>query len=305
MAKKINLRDLKKIDIDEISNKTYISSQKIKHLLDKDFDKLETISIKGFIGILEREYSCDLSDISEEFEAYLKEHSEVEEKNDEYLSNLESANSSNKNKLVIFIFVIIFIIALGALVFFLGNKDEIKNNEVIETKEVSNEDKNRSDIVEIETEDSVKENSGENINSDTDNKEESVDKTQVDTNENSNMESKNKEETTTNDMKKEGEPMVATEMEPKYIEPKGTMWVGVIDLKTKKKTNHTIKKDKLIIEDGEKLISTGHGKFSFFDGTKTLEFKRSSPVRIYIDKEGKAYIINYEQLKEIYGGKPW
>lgn len=61
------LEYLKGIGIKEINKTTRLTTNKIDDILQKRFDKIESVRAKGFISILEREYGLDLS-------AWLKEY---------------------------------------------------------------------------------------------------------------------------------------------------------------------------------------------------------------------------------------
>lgn len=56
------LGKLKAIGVKEISKSTKLASSKIEDVLEKRFDKIDSVRAKGFIAILEREYGVDLRD---------------------------------------------------------------------------------------------------------------------------------------------------------------------------------------------------------------------------------------------------
>ncbi len=53
---------LKAIGLKELSKTTKLASSKIEDVLEKRFDKIDSVRAKGFIAILEREYNVDLRD---------------------------------------------------------------------------------------------------------------------------------------------------------------------------------------------------------------------------------------------------
>ncbi|MBQ6223833.1 MAG: hypothetical protein IJJ58_01535, partial [Campylobacter sp.] len=61
------LKKLEKIGVREISKATHIQEELISAILEKNFEKLLDCNTAGFIKILERDYSVDLSEFSEEF----------------------------------------------------------------------------------------------------------------------------------------------------------------------------------------------------------------------------------------------
>lgn len=56
------LEKLKAIGLKELSKTTKLASSKIEDVLEKRFDKIDSVRAKGFIAILEREYNVDLRD---------------------------------------------------------------------------------------------------------------------------------------------------------------------------------------------------------------------------------------------------
>ena len=67
------LSKLKKVGIKAIAQKTLMTEQSIKSILNKDFQSLQKTKAIGFIKIIEREYKVDLSEWIEEYNRYLNE----------------------------------------------------------------------------------------------------------------------------------------------------------------------------------------------------------------------------------------
>jgi len=65
---------LDKHSIKEISVKTNISASNLQILLDNEFNRLQKVKTLGFISILEREYSLDLTELKEEALAFYVNH---------------------------------------------------------------------------------------------------------------------------------------------------------------------------------------------------------------------------------------
>jgi len=64
--------------VQTISERTKIAEDNIEYLLNNDFGAIKKVKTLGFISILEREYSIDLSKLKEDAQAYYEKH-EVEE----------------------------------------------------------------------------------------------------------------------------------------------------------------------------------------------------------------------------------
>jgi len=61
---------LKRLGAQKVHETTHISKHNIELILDKSFSELKKIQFMGFISILEREYSIDLSELKAEYEAW-------------------------------------------------------------------------------------------------------------------------------------------------------------------------------------------------------------------------------------------
>ena len=65
---------VKEYSLQTVSDKTKISTRRLKNLQNKEWDKLQEPQVNGFLQIIEREYNIDLSDLKEEVKSYYKEH---------------------------------------------------------------------------------------------------------------------------------------------------------------------------------------------------------------------------------------
>lgn len=66
--------ELQSLGVEKIHEKTHISRDKIELVLTKSYGEINKIQFMGFISILEREYGIDLNEIKEEFLDYQEEH---------------------------------------------------------------------------------------------------------------------------------------------------------------------------------------------------------------------------------------
>ncbi len=62
--------ELQELDIASIHEQTHISRAKLALLFDKSFDEINRMQFMGFISILEREYTLDLTALRTEYDAY-------------------------------------------------------------------------------------------------------------------------------------------------------------------------------------------------------------------------------------------
>ena len=243
---------LLKLDPVDISQKTFISIDEIKAILDKRFEVFVKTKAIGFIKILEREYELDLSQWLEEYEEYLSENKSKNEEIFVVAKDQESSILDNKKTLYLISGFIIVAILIG-LYFFttLKNKDEKivnaysqdKVQEVVKT--IEENDSNTDKTIEENIQDSVLE-IDENVSS----QEQAVPKDIF------------------------------------YIEPKTKLWVGIEYLDSGKKSNKIIV-DRLDLNASKnQKITLGHGYFKLVFNDKTVEPKTANIYKItFIDKE--------------------
>jgi len=244
--------ELLKLDPIDISQRTFISIDEIKAILDKRFEFFVKTKAIGFIKILEREYELDLSQWLEEYEEYLSEN---ESKNEEIFVVAKKQKLSildNKRVLYITVGVIIVGVLIG-LYFFtsLNNKEEKIVNafsqdtvqEVVKTIEENNTlDESKSENIE----DAVLEIDDENSS-------------------------------------------IQEEIVPKdvfYIEPKTKLWIGIEYLDSGKKSNKIISQKLELNASKNQKITLGHGYFKLVFNDKIVEPKSANIYKItFVDKE--------------------
>lgn len=88
-----DLEKLKQIDIKEIQKKTRLTEQRINEIINKKFDSLDKVKAHGFISILEKEYDLDLSEWTNEYKKYWRDKEMLE-----YEANLSLQNIENDEK---------------------------------------------------------------------------------------------------------------------------------------------------------------------------------------------------------------
>lgn len=104
--------ELSKLDPVEVAQKTRISVDAFKAIVDKRFDAFSKTKAIGFINILEREYDLDLQDWLDEFEVFKMENADDR---DIFIIAPKESESLWENKL--FITVTLGIIALFIVLF--------------------------------------------------------------------------------------------------------------------------------------------------------------------------------------------
>lgn len=270
--------ELKEIGIDKVSAKTRITIDKLQNIIEFKFDAFDKVRARGFVQIIEREFSVDLS---EWFAAYNDYHSsaenvgEVSEVSDEVSKNINiPIDSDKKDKSYIVLIVLLVILVVLFVSFFiynnfLGNTSQIKPKSILAPlQEIQKQGKTQSQIIanpsdkkENATDDSIQNNT-QNIQEGRaiPNKEENTNATtQTIANPSENQASANPTamQTTT----------VTTHIDELTITPNEPLWVGIIDLKTHRKKQLSIDSQHSLTLDGDKIIRTGHSYFSLSNGT--------------------------------------
>ncbi len=125
------LRVLKETGVVKIHEDTHIQKMSIDALLKEDFSRMNKIQFIGFISILEREYSLDLSNLKSKGLAYIEENSEDKRVRTAYI---EPKQHSSK---LIFILIGIAVLVAGIYytMFFLSQNVEVievVDNKIIE-----------------------------------------------------------------------------------------------------------------------------------------------------------------------------
>lgn len=109
---------LEDLDLKEVSDKTRIEPEFFQALLNKDFEELSKFNVKGFFKILNREYGLDLSDILDEYEAFLHRDDEkpkAAEKEAKVVTNVEQY-SDKSSSLWLWVLIAVVLAAIIVLV---------------------------------------------------------------------------------------------------------------------------------------------------------------------------------------------
>jgi len=140
--------DLLQLDPAEVAERTYISIDEFKAILNKKFDIFGKSKATGFIKILEREYDLDLSEWMKEF--YASKEDETGESDNIFVVPPAESNTIFENKL--YLSLIIGSILLFAI-FFIFYPDNSANqetmadtsNHIVEEAKQKIEDKNETE----------------------------------------------------------------------------------------------------------------------------------------------------------------
>ncbi|EHZ4885140.1 hypothetical protein ACEQHX_000702 [Campylobacter lari] len=287
-------KKLEDLNLLEVQKRTQIEIACLEYIIKKDFKSLSRFNVNGFIKILQREYELDFSNFLEEYHMYLEENG-IERKNHVHISprmNSYTKESSSVWYIVIIVVVLLMVaLAWGVSRFFQSSTLDENTTNVLNQEQVVLEEKvdeNETPVLNFFIDD-VMENNETNttILEPIDESNNTIEETLED-NASSNMPEEN-----------------IILLNESIIKPSAELWLGMVDLKTFRKSSLTIKNDYVLSLDKDMLITTGHAAFSLNDeNNNTLEFKNGVSKFLMI-KDGKIKQITKAEFIKENRGKLW
>ncbi|MDL0089616.1 phosphatidylglycerophosphate synthase [Campylobacter gastrosuis] len=323
-----DLNILKDVGLKEVARKTHIQPEFLQYIIDKDYEKLVRVNVAGYIKILQREYSLDLSEWLEQYNQFCKEHktseaakASVSPKFEVYTPNGHHARLSG-NSLGWLLWLIIIVGFIIASYFFDAHKyiEQIPNifedknrsatySDASVVKEVSKNisifdenstqnDKNLSFVISLEPTKQLQNilNKDENL------AEQNTTQITIKTDE---VNATTTQETP--EIKADEAPKIGTFVakgSTALIVPKGKVWLGVIDLKNGKKTSLTTQKEYELNLSNEMLIACGNGNIVLKINGEDKSFDPGRAARFLV-KDGEIRFLNYDEFLSLNGGKSW
>jgi len=263
---------LKSIGAQKIHEATHISRAHVQALLHESFEDMNSIQFLGFISILEREYSLDLSELKNQGKEYFDNHTpSVQE------PRTVKVFVSPRKKRGLTLIYIAFGVAIFLVFTFLTidpskSKAPAVDNSTIESV--------KSDILEVQNDKNL---------------------SLLEGNLSSNKES-NKTELLGSDIQKK--PEVANEIISFKITPDHEVWLGYIDLVTHEKFQKTLTDEFVLDPSRDWLLAFGHGHISIEINGIIKKFKNPKNIRFsYINSELKE--IDFTEFKSLNRGSGW
>lgn len=290
------VKRLAELEISEIVKKTHIEAEYIEAIISRDFDKLKHKNVYAFIKIIEREFGVDMSTWLDEYKASI---SLDEEKRAFVPVSSREIVIKDRNKLPKILFWLVLIIIAAWAIF------NFKLYDLTRFKSENNATSYSSNTTMVEVAGGKLENVGVEIislddplavteNNETENLnalEKSIILQSVD---DENITDDNIATDTIEDETPTGASIV----------PTSNIWIGIIDIATKKKSTVTTDKEYKIDLNKEQLILTGHGLFELKIDAKSEKFNDKNPHRLHI-KDGKVNQVSYDEFLKLNGGKAW
>ncbi|ELJ6942548.1 hypothetical protein QYL10_000119 [Campylobacter jejuni] len=311
----LNWKKIQELNLKEVAAKTQIELDFLEALVEKNFAVLSRFNVKGFVKILSREYELDFSDFNEEYEAYLNENNPTPQTKSKMITPKLDAYSQKSSNAWPFLIVLIVLVIIGSGIYYFDTlktffKDEQNNTSAT--------------VIDIigQAQENLKSLSGNNVVVIDNNKAQETNQTEsVLPSQNTSLQENDKNISIENNISENNTTLLDEEKNTQIQENTNTLktdslkeahfktstkiWIGLIDLKSLKKTSFVKEKDFNISLDKDQLILTGAAALTMFDQeNKEQKFPAGISKRFLI-KDGKITSISAAEFAKLNKGKEW
>ncbi|HBD9156481.1 TPA: hypothetical protein KLC51_001654 [Campylobacter jejuni] len=291
----LNWKKIQELNLKEVAAKTQIELDFLEALVEKNFAVLSRFNVKGFVKILSREYELDFSDFNEEYEAYLNENNPTPQTKSKMITPKLDAYSQKSFNTWPFLIVLIVLVIIGSGIYYFDTlktffKDEQNNTSATVIDIIGQaQETNRTESVLPSQNISLQEND-KNIS--------------IENNISENNTTLLDEEKNTQIQEDTNTPKTDS-LKEAHFKTSTKIWIGLIDLKSLKKTSFVKEKDFNISLDKDQLILTGAAALTMFDQeNKEQKFPAGISKRFLI-KDGKITSISAAEFVKLNKGKEW
>ncbi|EAK9928483.1 hypothetical protein A0X74_08085 [Campylobacter jejuni] len=311
----LNWKKIQELNLKEVAAKTQIELDFLEALVEKNFAVLSRFNVKGFVKILSREYELDFSDFNEEYEAYLNENNPTPQTKSKMITPKLDAYSQTSSNAWPFLIILIVLVIIGSGIYYFDTlktffKDEQNNTSAT--------------VIDIigQAQENLKSLSGNNVVVIDNNKAQETNQTEsVLPSQNTSLQENDKNISIENNISENNTTLLDEEKNTQIQEDTNTLktdslkeahfktstkiWIGLIDLKSLKKTSFVKEKDFNISLDKDQLILTGAAALTMFDQeNKEQKFPVGISKRFLI-KDGKITSISAAEFVKLNKGKEW
>ncbi|HEA8076123.1 TPA: hypothetical protein RXM91_000669 [Campylobacter jejuni] len=311
----LNWKKIQELNLKEVAAKTQIELDFLEALVEKNFAVLSRFNVKGFVKILSREYELDFSDFNEEYEAYLNENNPTPQTKSKMITTKLDAYSQKSSNAWPFLIVLIVLVIIGSGIYYFDTlktffKDEQNNTSTT--------------VIDIigQAQENLKSLGGNNVVVIDNNKAQETNQTEsVLPSQNISLQENDKNISIENNISENNTTLLDEEKNTQIQEDINTpktdslkeahfktstkIWIGLIDLKSLKKTSFVKEKDFNISLDKDQLILTGAAALTMFDQeNKEQKFPAGISKRFLI-KDGKITSISAAEFAKLNKGKEW
>ena len=312
--KNSDLDKLKSMDLIEIAHTTRIDAQNLEYIINKDFEKLANFNVRGYIKILEREFGLDLSDWLSEFESAKASFAPVNKaKVEQVYGQRVSPNKSGSGWLL---WLLAMVLIIGAIFYFglyksfgefLGSLLWEQNKTTYSDAPIVNNTQKKLENIGIDvvshnaTDEKFALKSDANAAAAVDENLSSLNA--LDRSIRIERASAKTEENSTDENVTQSVPAPSKDI---VLNPRGKMWIGIIDLKSGKKREMVINAPYVVASQGDEelLISTGHGMFELGKADGNVTFSERNTQKFHV-KDGNITKISADEFLRLNKGKKW
>ncbi|EFR5411796.1 hypothetical protein HYK63_001130, partial [Campylobacter jejuni] len=305
----LNWKKIQELNLKEVAAKTQIELDFLEALVEKNFAVLSRFNVKGFVKILSREYELDFSDFNEEYEAYLNENNPTPQTKSKMITPKLDAYSQKSSNTWPFLIVLIVLVIIGSGIYYFDTlktffKDEQNNTSAT--------------VIDIigQAQENLKSLGGNNVVVIDNNKAQETNQTEsVLPSQNISLQENDKNISIENNISENNTTLLDEEKNTQIQEDTNTpktdslkeahfktstkIWIGLIDLKSLKKTSFVKEKDFNISLDKDQLILTGAAALTMFDQeNKEQKFPAGISKRFLI-KDGKITSISAAEFVKL------
>ncbi|EHA3651604.1 hypothetical protein JKM34_001746, partial [Campylobacter jejuni] len=293
----LNWKKIQELNLKEVAAKTQIELDFLEALVEKNFAVLSRFNVKGFVKILSREYELDFSDFNEEYEAYLNENNPTPQTKSKMITPKLDAYSQKSSNAWPFLIVLIVLVIIGSGIYYFDTlktffKDEQNNTsatviDIIGQAQENLKSLGGNNVVVIDNNKAQETNQTESVlPSQNISLQENDKNISIENNISENNTTLLDEEKNTQIQEDTNIPKTDS-LKEAHFKTSTKIWIGLIDLKSLKKTSFVKEKDFNISLDKDQLILTGAAALTMFDQeNKEQKFPAGISKRFLI-KDGK------------------
>lgn len=311
----LNWKKIQELNLKEVAAKTQIELDFLEALVEKNFAVLSRFNVKGFVKILSREYELDFSDFNEEYEAYLNENNPTPQTKSKMITPKLDAYSQKSSNAWPFLIVLIVLVIIGSGIYYFDTlktffKDEQNNTSAT--------------VIDIigQAQENLKSLGGNNVVVIDNNKAQETNQTEsVLPSQNISLQENDKNISIENNISENNTTLLDEEKNTQIQEDTNTpktdslkeahfktstkIWIGLIDLKSLKKTSFVKEKDFNISLDKDQLILTGAAALTMFDQENKEQKIPAGISKRFLIKDGKITSISAAEFVKLNKGKEW
>ncbi|ALW13606.1 membrane protein [Campylobacter jejuni] len=311
----LNWKKIQELNLKEVAAKTQIELDFLEALVEKNFTVLSRFNVKGFVKILSREYELDFSDFNEEYEAYLNENNPTPQTKSKMITPKLDAYSPKTSSNWPFLVTFIILVIIGSGIYYFDTlktffKDEQNNTsatviDIIGQAQENLKSLGENNVVVIDNNKAQETNQTESVLPSRNVSLQENDKNiSIENNISENNTTLLDEEKNTQIQEDTNTPKTDS-LKEAHFKTSTKIWIGLIDLKSLKKTSFVKEKDFNISLDKDQLVLTGAAALTMFDQeNKEQKFPAGNSKRFLI-KDGKIISISAAEFIKLNKGKEW